>query len=208
LSDAAVSYAFEPLEPSNPPARDAAARLLALATAEAVQIRERARAEGYAEGYRLGHTEGAAEVSRAADALSQATREIESLRADTVEAVEDDAIELALDLAEKIVGGTLKANPDAVIEVVRGALDRIGERRGMTVLVNPADLDTVKAAIDELTARGGGAELCELRSEERVGTGGAIVRTVEGEIDASTYTQLDRAREVVEHSLVAAGRAA
>jgi flagellar assembly protein FliH len=201
LSEAAVSYAFEPLEPSDPPARDAAARLLALATAEAVKIREQARAEGHAEGLRAGHADGAEEVSRAALALAEAAREIESLRTEAVDAVERDAIELALELAEKIVGGTLKARPDTVLEVVRGALRRISDRRNVTVLVNPADLETVRAAIGELTARGSGVEVCDLQSEERVSIGGAIVRTAEGEVDASVSTQLERAREVVEDSL-------
>ncbi len=208
MSEAAVSYAFEPLEPSDPPARDAAARMLAQATLEAEQLREQARVEGYADGRRAGHADGAAEVSRAAAALAEAARGVELLRADTVEAVERDAIELALELAEKILGGTLKAHPDTVIEVVRGALRRISDRRNVTVLVNPADLETVRAAIGELTARGSGVEVCDLQSEERVGIGGAIVRTAEGEVDASVSTQLERAREVVEDSLASAEHAA
>lgn len=208
MSDTAVSYAFEPLEPSDPPARDAAARMLAQATAEAEQLREQARAEGYDEGRRAGHAEGAAEVSRAASALAEAAREVESLRAHTVDAVESDAIDMALELAEQILTGTLKARPDAVVEVVRGALRRIGERRSVAVLVNPTDLDTVRDALEGLTARGSGIELCDLHADECVGVGGAIVRTAEGEVDASVYTQLERAREVVEHSFAAAEHAA
>ncbi len=208
MSEAAVSYAFEPLEPSDPPARDAAARLLALATAEAVQIREQARADGHAEGLRAGHAEGAAEVSSAASALAEAVVGVESLRTHTVEAVESDAIELALELAEKILGGVLNKRPDAVIEVVRGALRRVSDRRNMAVLVNPADLNAVRDALDELTSRGSGIEACDLQAEERVGVGGAIVRTTEGEVDASVNTQLERAREVIERSLASAERAA
>lgn len=208
MSKAAVSYAFEPLEPSDPPARDAAARLLALATAEAVQIRERARAEGHAEGLRAGHAEGAAEISSAASALVEAAGAIESLRTHTIEMVESDAIELALELAEKILSGVLGARPDAAIEVVRGALRRVGDRRSVALLVNPADLNTVRNALAELTSRGSGIEACDLQADERVKIGGAIVRTVEGEVDASVHTQLERAREVVEHSLALPGRAA
>lgn len=204
----AAAYAFEPLEPSDPPARDAAARLLALATAEAVQIREQARAEGYEEGRSAGHAEGAAEISNAASALVEAMEGIESLRSHTIEAVESDAIELALELAEKILGGMLGARPDAAVEVVRGALRRVGDRRSVALLVNPADLHTVKEALEELTSRGSGIEACDLQADERVKAGGAIVRTVEGEVDASVRTQLERAREVVEHSLASPGRAA
>lgn len=208
MSEPAVSYTFEPLEPSDPPARDTAARLLALATAEAVQIRERARAEGRAEGLRAGHAEGAAEISSAASALAKAVGEIESLRTHTIDAVESDAIELALELAEKVLGGVFTARPDAVIEIVRGALRRVSDRRSVAVLVNPADLNTVRDALEELTSRGSGIELCDLQAEERVGVGGAIVRTAEGEVDASVHTQLERAREVIEHSLVSTERAA
>ena len=71
-------------------------------------------------------------------------------------------------------------------------------------MVNPADLDGRQAAVGELTAQGSGVELCDLQSDERVGLGGAIVRTAEGEVDASVHTQLERAREVVE---LVAGRA-
>jgi flagellar assembly protein FliH len=208
LSDAAVSYAFEQLEPSEPPPRDAAARMLAQATADAERIRELARAEGYDEGRSAGHEHGAAEISSAASALGEAVQGIDALRTDVVEAVEADAIELALALAGKILAGAFQARPELVVEVVQGALRRISDRRRITVLVNPADLEVVRAAIGELTAQGSGVELCDVQSDERVGAGSAIVRTAEGEVDASVHTQLERAREVVNASLQTAERAA
>jgi flagellar assembly protein FliH len=208
LSEVAASYAFEQLEPSDPPARDAPARMLAQAVAEAEQLREQARAEGYADGRRAGREDAAADVSRAVHALEEAVRSIELLRTDVVEGVERDAIELALELAGKILEGAQSAPTEMVLEAVRGALRRVSDRRKITVLVNPADHQAIGSAIDELTRGGSGVELCELRSEERVAPGGAIVRTAEGEVDASVATQLERAREVVEVSLMGAERAA
>jgi len=197
LSEPAVSYAFEPLEPSDPPPRDEPARRLAQATAEAQRIREQARAEGYAQGRAQGHEDGAAEIAAAARSLGEALAAVHEQRALVAEAVERDAIELALALAAKILAGSLQARRELVVEVVQGALRRLSERRRITVLVNPADLDTVRAAIGEITAQGSGVELCDLQSEARVGVGSAIVRTSEGEVDASVQTQLERAREVV-----------
>ncbi len=84
---------------------------------------------------------------------------------------------------------------------MQGALRRLNDRRHITVVVNPADLEVVRAAIGELTERGSGVELCDLQSDERVAVGSAIVRTAEGEVDASVHTQLERAREVVATSL-------
>jgi flagellar assembly protein FliH len=201
LSDAAVSYDFEQLEPSEPPPRDAAARVLAQAHADAERIRGLAHTEGFEHGRAAGHEQGTAEISAGASSLSEAVNGIEALRAEVVEAIEADAIELSLRLAGKILAGALQARPELVVEVVQGALRRITDRRRITVLVNPADLDVVKAAIGELTSQGSGVESCDLQSDERVAVGSAIVRTVEGEVDASVHTQLERAREVANLSV-------
>jgi flagellar assembly protein FliH len=201
LSDAAVSYDYEQLEPSRAPSRDAVARMLAQAMAEAEGIRESARAEGYEQGRAAGHADGAAEIARAASALGEAAHGIESLRGEVSDAVEADAIELALALAGKILAGAFQARPELVVEIVQGALRRISDRRRITVLVNPADLEVVRDALGELTAQGSGVELCDLQSDERVAAGSAIVRTAEGEVDASVATQLERAREVARTTL-------
>lgn len=206
MSEPAVNYAFEQLEASDPQPRDAPARMLAQAASEAEQLREEARAEGYADGMRAGHDEGIAEVTRLADALGQAIVGIESLRCEIVEAIEQDALELGLQLAERIVGGTLQLPTELILEAVHGALGRVSERRRIAVLVNPQELDSVKTAIGE-RARESGVELCEVLPDGGVALGGAIVRTAEGEVDAGALTQLERAREVVEAS-IAAERAA
>jgi flagellar assembly protein FliH len=198
---AATSYDFEQLEPSEPPPRDGPARLLAQAAADAEQIREQARGEGFEDGRAAGRAQGMAEMSAAAAALGAAATGMQELRGEALEAVESDAIELALSLAGKILAGAQQARPELVVEVVQGALRRINDRRKITVMVNPEDLEVVKAAIGELTAQGSGVELCDLQADERVGAGSAIVRTSEGEVDASVHTQLERAREVVELAL-------
>lgn len=198
----AVGYAFEELAPSEPPARDAPARMLAQASAEAEQLRESARGEGYREGHEAGRADAAAQLSRAVEALGQALSDVTLLRDELAQALERDAVELAIELARKIAaGGASQAPAEPVLEAVRGALRRLGERRRIVVLLNPEDFDVVAACIEDLTRAGSGVELCELLCDERVQPGGAIVRTDEGEVDASVATQLERAREVVEASL-------
>jgi flagellar biosynthesis/type III secretory pathway protein FliH len=194
---ALAEFPFEQLEPSPPLPRDAPDRILALAAAEGECIRERARAEGHAEGRAQGHRDGIAETTAAAHALAQALDELRALRHETAEAVERDAVELALALAAKILTGELDARPERVIDVVRGALRRIGDRRQVVVLVDPGDLDVVSAAVNDLRAQVGGIETCDVQADRRVGRGGAVVRTVEGEIDATVKTQLERARELM-----------
>jgi flagellar assembly protein FliH len=196
LSEAAVSYDFEQLEPSAPPPRDAPARLLAQAQAEAGEIREHARAEGHAEGLAAGRAEGAEELRQALDALAEVLASIETLRQQLAENVERDAIDLALALAGKILTATLEVRPEAVVDVVQGALRRVAGARGLSILVHPGDLEVVQAALGELGPRAGSIAPIDVQADQRVPRGGALVRTTEGEIDVRVATQLERAREV------------
>ncbi len=194
---ASGGYPFEQLEPSPPLPRDAPERIIALATAEGERIRAEARLAGHAEGRAQGHHDGLAETTAAAQAMGEALLELQQLRDETAEAVERDAVELALALAAKIIAGALEAEPERVVDVVRGALRRIADRRQVVVLVDPDDLDVVSAAVNDLRAQVGGIETCDVQADRRVGRGGAVVRTVEGEIDATVKTQLERARELM-----------
>ncbi|HEV3047673.1 MAG TPA: FliH/SctL family protein [Solirubrobacteraceae bacterium] len=196
MSEAVVSFAFEQLESTAPPPRDAGARMLAKAGAEAEEIRARARAEGYEAGLAAGREDGAGEIAAATAALAASVRGVQALHDELAAALETDALELALALAGKILAGATQARPELIVEVVQGALRRIVDRRRITVLVNPADLEHVRTAISQITSQGSGVEQCEVLSEERVPAGGALVRTAEGEVDASVRTQLERAREV------------
>lgn len=200
MSETAVSYDFEQLEPSAPPAREEPAQIVAQAITEADRLRTEAHATGYAEGRAAGHEQGAAEVARLAHTFKEAVTGIAALRGELVEAIERDALDLGLQLATRVVAGVSELRGELISEAVRGALARISERRRIAVLVNPADVDLLKQAIAEQTAASG-VEHCEVRSDERVAIGGAIVATEEGEVDASVWTQLERAREVVEASL-------
>jgi flagellar assembly protein FliH len=196
LSDSA-EYAFAPLEAAPGVSLRDVESPLAAAQAEADAIRAAAKAEGHADGLSAGLEEGRAQLAAALGALEAAHAEVLALREATAEAVERDAVELAVALAEKIVAGTLDAEPERVLDVVRGALRRLSERRRVTVLVHPDDLELVRSASERLAAELGGIEHCEVQAERRLSRGGVVVRTDEGQIDATIETQLARARELV-----------
>jgi flagellar assembly protein FliH len=197
----ATGYPLEQLQDTAPPPPGTPARVLADAAAEADGIRERARLEGHEAGLAQGREDGVAQSRAAAHALQEALGDLQRQAQDIVQAVERDAVELALALAAKIVAGTLEVQPERVLDAVAGALRRIADRRRIAVLVDPADLEVVGAAIGELQSQAGGIELCEIQADRRVGRGGAIVRTIESEVDVTVQTQLERAREVVQAEL-------
>lgn len=178
------------------------------ARAEADAIREAARAEGFA----AGQAEGAAaaqamaqaQLGPAIQALGSAAEALAGERGALADQVEARAVELALELAEKIVAGAIAAQPERVLDVVRGGLRCFIERERVQILVHPDDLGLVRGAIDDLAAGLGGVEHIEVQEERRISRGGAIVRTPAAQVDASLRTKLDRAREVVMSELQSA----
>jgi flagellar biosynthesis/type III secretory pathway protein FliH len=199
---AAVEFDFEALEPPAPPvaAEDAADKVmetLAQAREDAEQLREAARAEGFA----AGHAEAMASLQPALEALGAAVQGMHDAQLEAGERLERQAVELGFALAEKVLAGALAVEPERVIESVRGALRGLLERERVTVLVNPDDLELVTGAMDELRGSLGGIEHCVVEAERRVRRGGCVVRTPEGDVDAGVDTKLARAREVIEQEL-------
>jgi flagellar assembly protein FliH len=201
----ATEFSFEALEapaPIVPPPPgaspvDPTVALVARAQAEAEQLRESARAEGY----EAGRAEALAALSPALEALQTAVAAAHEERIAAADQLEVHAVDLSLYLAEKVLHASLAVQPERVVEAVRGALRGIVERERVTVLVHPDDLELVREAMDELRATLGGIEHCEVQAERRVSRGGAIVRTQDGDVDARVETKLQRAREVVEAAL-------
>jgi flagellar biosynthesis/type III secretory pathway protein FliH len=182
----------------------AAAHAVLDAVAEARAEADEIRAAAYAEGHAAGREEALVTATGAAEALAQAALEAHAACAERAAALEHDAVELALALAEKIVGATLAVRPELVLDAVRTALRGIVERERLTVLVNPADLDLVSEAMAGIRRELGGIEHVEVQAERRVASGGAVVRHAAGELDARVETRLERAREVVEAALAEA----
>jgi len=197
VPETAIEYDFQQLQPSAPPDPRAAEQRVSLAAAEAENIREQARAEGFEAGRAEGHEQGMHAVSSAASALVAAAQELSSASERAASELERDAMALALALAGKILAGTIDVEPERVLDVVRGALRHVADRRTITIIVDPADMEIVTAAVEELRSEAGGIEQCEVQADRRIGPGGAIVRTSEGEVDACLDTQLERAREVI-----------
>jgi flagellar assembly protein FliH len=162
---------------------------------------ESVRQEAFDEGFAAGVAHAQAQLEGPASAMAAAASQLQSMRGDAAASVEPAAVELALRIAEQALGAWLVVDRAVVVEVVRGALRRLVERDRVLILVNPDDLEVVRDHAARLVGELGGIEHCEVQAERRVRPGGAIVRTAEGEVDATLETKLARAREVLEHEL-------
>ncbi len=192
-----------PPPPPSPPVLAEAEGIVAAARLEAEEIREEARLRGHAEGYEAGLARSCEEVRPAAEALATAVEEVRAGAAAGAERLEHEAAELGVHIAERVLAGALEVQPWRVMDVVRNALRGLVERERVAVLVNPADTELVREAVEAVRLTMGGIDHIEVMEERRVHRGGAMVRSATGEVDARIETKLQRVREIVEAELQA-----
>jgi flagellar assembly protein FliH len=191
-----AAYTFRQLEAPAGSVRDVA-DVLSAAHADAEQIRRQARAEGEAAGRAAGMAAVRAELEPSLQAIAGAAQALGALRDQVVSELEHDAVALALRLAEQVVASAIEVDPERIVDVAAVALRRIRDRQHVTLVVNPADLELMSGSVTQLQSELGGIEHLNVQSDRRVGRGGVLARTDEGEVDASIETQLARAREIV-----------
>jgi flagellar assembly protein FliH len=201
LSESVASYAFRQLDAPPPGTSNGIADVLSAVRAEAEQIRAQAWAAGEAEGRAAGMAAARTEAAPAVAAMTAALEAIEQLKAQMLAELEQDAVEMAMRLAEQILAGVVSVEPERVIDVGRNALRHLSERRRVTLVVHPDDLELVSECVDQLQSELGGIEHLGVQSDRRIGRGGAIARTDSGEIDSGLDAQLSRAREIVAAAL-------
>ncbi|MEW6119185.1 MAG: flagellar assembly protein FliH [Pseudomonadota bacterium] len=169
--------------------RDVALPTIEQITAIQEQAQQEAWAAGHAEGLAAGLAEGRAQAARETARL-QALAEgfaMETRRAD--EAISQQVLELAVDLARAVLKSALAIQPERVIPVVREAVRYLPALQQPALLyLNPADLGLVRERIgDELTKMG-----WQLTEDASLEAGGCRVETPSNQIDASLPTRWQR----------------
>jgi len=153
-----------------------ASAVRAEAEADADRVRSTAREEGHQEG-----------LARAAAVLVAAAGARDRLLA----AAEGEVAALALDIARKVLGRHVSGFPEAVVELASRALAEARERREVTLRVHPGDAAPLRAEAGALAAILLRAPLV-LREDASVPSGGVVVETEAGRIDARIETQLQQ----------------
>jgi len=169
----------------------------ASAEERAAALQAEAQHLGHQEGLERGMAEARVRVEQALEAVAAAERAMAEMHDRYVVEAEAAAVDLAFQIAEKVIGTTIATDREAVLGVVSGALLRTTDRDHLVLEVNPGDFELVRDSAAELAARLGGISRMEVVSERRVEAGGCVVRTDAGEIDARVSSQLERVRQLL-----------
>ncbi|HEX8734233.1 MAG TPA: FliH/SctL family protein [Pyrinomonadaceae bacterium] len=175
-------------------ARAEAAQILEEAEAFAAEIRREAleetsilRERAYREGMEKSLAEFEQNLLEALEIRERVWRETER-----------DLLRLAVRLAEKIIGREIETDKKTVTEMVAAALQNARRQEKLTVRVNPSDLSLIEEEREKFLPSTR-ARFIDFVADPRVSSGGCLIESEVGTIDARLETQL----RVLERALLA-----
>ncbi len=163
--------------------------------ARMAELEREAFATAYAQGERAGVEAGTKRADAMLRRLSDTLRELDELRRSMIRQTEHQIVQLAVEMARRILRREVLVDNDLLCAMARVALDRLGDAAPATIRLNPEDYHAI-------VARQGGSwagNHVTVVADPAVGRGGCMVESSFGFVDASVEAQF----RVLEDALLA-----
>lgn len=153
---------------------------------EAISRAEAEYQRGLAEGEAIGQRRAGARLDPLLERLSRTVADLAAFRDRFRKESEKDLVGLSLAIARRILRRELNAEPDAILGLVKVALERISLREVHRLRLHPDDAPAVRRHLAQLQAPVG----IEIEADPSLERGAVIFETSRGSLDASAETQL------------------
>jgi len=173
--------------------KDAAAVVQA-AERKAVQIIEKAHAEGFAAGRQEGFAAMGEKIKEALGVINQAVIERKKIIADA----EPEVLRLALKVAEQVIRSEVSLHKDVCSGIVADAISRVTDREQIVVRVNHEDVEQIKKTKPKLASVIDGVKNFSIIEDNTIDPGGCVIETALGYVDARIKTRLQAIAEAFE----------
>lgn len=155
--------------------------------------------DGLEKGQQAGETAALERATRKLEplvaSLQQALARLKNLRQDVYGRIEMEVVELALAIARKVICREVKMDKEIVVCVAREALTKVEDPARIKIKMNPGDLQFINETKYQLADLVDNIENVTLAGEESVQSGGCVIETNLGEIDARIENQLQAVEE-------------
>jgi flagellar assembly protein FliH len=156
----------------------------------AAELEQRANAayrKGFEEGQAAVRGSLAAEVEAMQGKLARAIEELTGLRARSRREAEQDVVALAIAVARRILHRELTVAPEALLGLVKAALDKMESREVHRVRVARSDAEAVRQFFERM----GAPQRVEVLADPALEPGSVRLESAAGTLDASVDTQLE-----------------
>lgn len=137
-------------------------------------------------GMKEGEAAAAARWEPALERLTRSAAEIAGLRSRLRREAETDLVQLSLTIAKRVLRRELSIDPEALLSLVKVALDKVEQREAQRIRIRPEDAQRVAAALERM----GVPQRVEVVGDASLERGGVILETTKGALDASLETQM------------------
>ena len=160
-----------------------------------MELKGRAYAQGFTEGEKAGIDSERKNLKSVLDTLSQVVRQLDEIRNEIYRYSEKEVVSLAMGIATKIVRHEITINKNVILNVLKQALKKIVDYDKIKIRVNPSDLQFLKTQNHQFSHLIDNMGSIVFEEDETILTGGCLIETNSGDIDARIDKQLEAVEE-------------
>jgi type III secretion system HrpE/YscL family protein len=104
---------------------------------------------------------------------------------------EKDILDLAVCIAEKIIGDRVQREPEVVVAIARACVAQFKRQKNLVIRIHPGDTEIIERNIDELSALVSPGSRIQIAIDTAMQQGGIMLETETGHLDARIELQLE-----------------
>jgi flagellar assembly protein FliH len=153
------------------------------------------KAQGLNDGQDTGIELGTKKIEPLISAIKEALIQLNAIRQETYLQLEIEVVELTLAIAQKVICREIATDKETVVCVAKEALAKVDDPGKVKIKMNPSDLKFINETKYQLANLIPGLNNVTFEAEENIQSGGCIIETDLGEIDARIEKQLQAVKE-------------
>ena len=153
------------------------------------------KAQGLNDGEHTGFEQGTKKIEPLISSIKKALIQLNAIREETYQQIEKQVVELALAIARKVICREISTDKETVVCVAREALAKVDDPGKINIKMNPSDLQFINETQYQLSNLIADVNNVTFEAEESVQSGGCVIETDLGEIDARIEKQLQAVEE-------------
>lgn len=168
---------------------------------QVIEVKDKARQEGYQEGQKEGFNEGRQVAqSLIEDALTVKEEAIQKYN-QMLEDAEPQIMEIILQITSKVLNKKM-VEDDYIVGLIKMALDICTYTSGVTLRVSEDDYDYVLMEKDRILVLCESVDDIEVKLDRSLNRGACVVESPSGVIDASVQVQMDYIKNRIDELLI------
>jgi flagellar assembly protein FliH len=151
------------------------------------ETEQKAKEEGYKKGECLAQQHYQELLAEAEDLRNRTRTEYE----ETIRSLEHDIVELAVNIARKVLEAELETSSETILKIARAAIEACLNRDSILLRVSADDYDFVMENSERIKNMAGDIGELEIRKDQTLTKGSCIVDTGYGMVDGGLETKLE-----------------